>query len=265
MLIIAIMIPAIAFMFLGFAIYITKKDEAKAKKKKNSKINKDKDKDEYKQDEFDKKIKSNKLKQLMDIKEIRNNKIYLKSGAIRVVLSISSPDFELLTDSEQTTFENCLIMSALSLNSPIEFYTTLKKIEIKDPVEDVERVINSTDEFITEGLKNYCSQLYVAYKKIAEDKGVYVRKSFCTIGAYLPDKAEDKILNELQSRVDNIAGGLSRANMRVNLLNSEQLAQLYCDIFNHNKGIQIEKMIKDGAFDLYSEGVGQIEEVDKSK
>jgi type IV secretory pathway VirB4 component len=185
--------------------------------------------------------------------------VYLRNGAVRVVLSLSSPDFELLTDEEQMTFENCLMMLALSLNTPIMFHTTLKKMEIKEPAEDVEKVINSSDEYISENLKNYCSSLYVSYKKIAEEKGVYVRKSYCVVGAYLPDKKEDKILNELQSRVDIIAGGLSRASMKVNLMNSVQAVQLYADLFNKGKGLKVDELEKNGLLDLYSEGVGQVD------
>lgn len=261
MMFIGLAFPVIAFLFLGGVIVYTKKSNNPKKKASKKKAD-----DEYENTEFQKKFNKNSLKKLMNIKEIKNNKVYLRNEAIRVTMGMSSPDFELLTDEEQTTFENCLIMSALSLSSSIMFYTTLKKIEIKEPAEQVEKTMNSNDELISDGMKNYCSQLYVAYKKLEDEKGIYVRKSYCTAGVHMPDKDDNKVLNELQSRVDNLAGGLSRANMKINLLNSIQLAQLYSDIYNHGKNLKLDKMIKeDGIFDLYSEGVGQIVELEKEE
>lgn len=121
--------------------------------------------------------------------------------------------------------------------------------------------MNSNEDIISDGLKNYCSSLYIAYKKLENENGVYVRKSYCTTGVYMPDRDEKKVLNELQSRVDNIANGFSRAKMKVNLLDTERTAQLYFELFNHGKNHKIEKLEREGIFDLYSEGVGQIVEI----
>lgn len=255
MVFIGIIFPVLAGIFMIFvAIYTRKSKKPKAKKSSNG--------EQHEKSDYEERLDRNALKKLMGIKEIKNNKIYMRNGAIRVNLGISSPDFELLTDEEQTTFENCLIMCALSLNFPVMFHTTLKKMEIKEPAEQVEGTMNSSDTAISDGLKDYCSQLYTAYRKMEDEKGVFVRKSFCTVGAYLPDKDEKKVLNELQARVDNIAGGLSRARMKVNLLNSESTAQIFTDLFNRGKNIKIEGLEKDGVFDLYSEGVGQVVEID---
>ncbi|URZ16332.1 hypothetical protein [Clostridium felsineum] len=251
MLVIAVVFPILAFIFLGSVVLYTRK---KGKTKK-TKVLEEKDSEASR-------INSSELKKLIGIKKLKDSKIYIKNGAIRVNLSISSPDFELLTDEEQTSFEDCLMMSALSLNFPVQFHTTLKKIEIREPAELVEKTINSSDTLISDSLKDYCSQLYTSYRKLENEKGIYVRKSFCTVGAYLEGKDEKNILNELQARVDNIAGGLSRARMKVNVLTSEGEAQLLGDIFNRGKNINIEDLEKNGAFDLYTEGVGKVVEIE---
>ncbi|AAK80007.1 cbb3-type cytochrome oxidase subunit 3 [Clostridium acetobutylicum] len=254
MLVVAVVFPVLAFIFLGGVVFYTRKQN-KPKNKRAASV----EVDENNEDGV--KVNNSELKKLTKIKKIKGSKIYLKNGAIRVNLGISSPDFELLTDEEQTSFEDCLMMSALSLNFPVQFHTTLKKIEIKEPAELVEKTMNSSDSLISDNLRDYCSQLYSSYKKLEHEKGIFVRKSFCTVGAYLPDRDEKKVLNELQSRIDNIAGGLSRARMKINLLNSESTAQILADLFNRGKNIKIETLEKDGAFDLYSEGVGQVVEV----
>lgn len=125
MLIFGITFPVLSIIFLiGVVIY--KKNENKPKKRKVTNEN-----SEYEKSDYEKKLDKNELKKLINIKEIKNNKVYLRNGAVRVNLAISSPDYELLTDDEQTTFENCLIMSELAFNSSTMFYTSLKKMEIK--------------------------------------------------------------------------------------------------------------------------------------
>ncbi|PJI06588.1 MULTISPECIES: hypothetical protein [Clostridium] len=255
MIVISLVFPIMAFIFLGIVVMYTRKKN-KPKKQRNANTQNDNDGN---------KISSSELKKCTGIKKIKGSKIYMRNGAIRVNLGISSPDFELLTDDEQTAFEDCLMMSALSLNFPVQFHTTLKKIDIKEPAELVEKTMNSSDILISDNLKDYCSELYTSYRKLENEKGIFVRKSFCTVGAYLPDKDEKKVLNELQSRVDNIAGGLSRARMKVNLLSSESTAQILTDLFNRGKNIKIESLEKEGAFDLYSEGVGQVVEVEEEQ
>ncbi|PJI10014.1 MULTISPECIES: hypothetical protein [Clostridium] len=256
MIIIALVFPVLAFIFLGIVVIYTRKNN-KPKKQINATIQ------NHNENDDGNKISSSELKKCTGIKKIKGSKIYMRNGAIRVNLGISSPDFELLTDDEQTSFEDCLMMSALSLNFPVQFHTTLKKIDIKEPAELVERTMNSADILISDNLKDYCSELYTSYRKLENEKGIFVRKSFCTVGAYLPDKGEKKVLNELQSRVDNIIGGLSRARMKVSLLSSESTAQILTDLFNRGKNIKIESLEKEGAFDLYSEGVGQVVEVEE--
>ncbi|MCR3759360.1 hypothetical protein KYB31_10215 [Clostridium felsineum] len=255
MLVIALVFPILAFIFLGSVVLYTRK-KGKPKKAKSN-LN------EGEKDNESSKVNSSELKKLTGIKKLKDSKIYMKNGSIRVNLAISSPDFELLTDEEQTSFEDCLMMSALSLNFPVQFHTTLKKIEIREPAELVEKTMNSSDTLISDSLKDYCSQLYTSYRKLENEKGIYVRKSFCTVGAYLEGKDEKNILNELQARVDNIAGGLSRARMKVNLLTSEGEAQLLGDIFNRGKNVNIEDLEKNGAFDLYTEGVGKVVEIEE--
>lgn len=256
MVFIGIIFPVLAGIFMLFVVIYTRKSKKLKIKKTSNGV-------QHEKSDYEERLDRNALKKLMGIKEIKNNKIYMRNGSVRVNLGISSPDFELLTDEEQTTFENCLIMCALALNFPVMFHTTLKKMEIREPAEQVERTMNSSDTATSDGLKDYCSQLYTAYRKMEDEKGVFVRKSFCTVGAYLPGRDEKKVLNELQSRVDNIAGGLSRARMKVNLLNSESTAQIFTDLFNRGKNIKIKNLEKDGVFDLYSEGVGQIVEIDE--
>lgn len=199
----------------------------------------------------------NELIKLIGIKKIKDNLITLIDNNFRSVLSISSPDFELLTDDEQSTFENALMRFALSLNFPVQFFTTTIKIETKEPVKMIENFINSDEEMELDKLKSYASKLKEQLEAIENERGVHVRQSFCITGT---DNVYDekRMIMELKNRNDTIAAGLSAARMKVNRLNSKRIAQLLSDYFNKHSNANIDKLINDGALELYSEGLGVV-------
>lgn len=231
----------------------TTQQKSKKRKNKNTTLNEndeDKDKDS-------KSSSKSEIKDLIGIKDIKNKIIYLKDGGMRMILSISSPDFELLTDEEQTIFEDGLRQFALILTSPVLFFTTPTRIETKEPLEAVTRLIDENDENIPEKLKIYASQFYNQLKELENTKGIYVRKSFCVVGVNSSNN-EKKALNELRARVELVAGGLSQSRMKVNFLDSEQVAQLLADVLNKGNNILISQLMKDGILELYVEGSGKI-------
>jgi hypothetical protein len=209
----------------------------------------------------DKKNKENKnipipeLKKLMGMDDIKNNIVHLVNGNSRIILSVSSPDIQLLTDDEIDVIELKLLQFALSLNDSIQFYTTPTRIETKEPANLVLQTAESNDELVSEKLKSYSSNLYKDYRNIENNRGVYVLRSFCVIGTNIKEK--DRALNDLKYKVDMIASKLLGAKMRVSILRSEECAQLFADIMQRGDNIQIEKLIKNGLLEFYSEGIGQ--------
>lgn len=210
--------------------------------------------------------KLTKLKEYISIDDFRNSQIKLKNGSLRVLLSISSSDFELLTDEEQKGMENCLIQFGLSLSSPVQFFTTPTRIETKEPSEALDILINSADKTIPDRLREHSNRLLVSLKKLESERGIYVRRSFCVIG--VNDIVDPKrALNELKHRVNVVASKLSRARMRVNLLDSKQVAQVLTDILQKGSNVLIGQLVDNGVLELYSEGSGVIvfEEQEENK
>ncbi|NMB10432.1 MAG: hypothetical protein GX982_07055 [Tissierellia bacterium] len=241
----AILLPIIGFLFLVVAFVYTKL-APKNKSKKNNNTQKDENNTKD----------LSELKEYIGLKDIKNSVIRLKNGGMRVVLSISSSDFELLTDEEQFNMENALIQFGLSLGHSIQFFTTPTRIEIKEPSKAIEELVNSNDATIPNSLKLYGNELLFSLKRIENERGTYVRRSFCVIGVDIED--ETKAMNELNYRINTVASKLSMARMKINLLNSEQTSQLFADILQKGSNVLISKLIDDGVLELYSEGSGVI-------
>lgn len=195
------------------------------------------------------------LKKLIGINDIKNNEIQLLSGKKRIILSVSSPDIPLLTDDEIEVMELKLLQFALSLSDSIQFFTTPTRIETKEPAELVLKTVESADETIPQGLRQYADELYNSYKEIENSRGVYVLRSFCIIGTDIRD--EERAKNDLRYKCNLIMSKLINAKMRVSILNSCQCAQLFADILQRGDNVLIDKLIRSGAMELYTEGIGQ--------
>ena len=236
------------------AIIYKKAGTGGSKKKKNNQNNKN---NLLEEEQTLSKKEKNELQKKIGIKRIKDNVILLNDGNYRAILSISSPDFELLTEEEQSSFENALIQFGLSLTFPVQFFTTTIKIETKDPVKIIEKFLNEDNDMELEKLKNYGIKLKQQLEAIENERGIQVRQSFCIVGT---DNVTDekRMIMELRNRADTIISGLSAARMKVNIMNSTRIAQLLSDYFNKHSNTNIENMINDGALELYSEGLGVV-------
>lgn len=245
---IAGIILSAGFMVFG-TLYGKQKEKKKVAKRKNIETEDINEKDENEIENI--------MTEVFEIKEVKNGIITLTDGSMRAGLKISSPDFPLLNASEQTTYENLEMQFALSLNSSIQFFTTPTKIETKEPIKKVERLILEEDSDIPLELKSYAENYRRELEKIETEKGKFVRKSFCIVGVDSHEIVDYKrALTELRNRVDNVAAGLARTGMKVSLVNTENELQILMDILNRGNIHTVKDLIKDGALELYTEGIG---------
>lgn len=236
---------------IGFTIAYKRMGNGPVKKKKNNTAVNDEEQTTMSKSE----IKG--LKKKLGIRKIHNNMITMNDGNMRAILSISSPDFELLTEEEQSVFENSLMQFALSLSFPVQFFTTTIKIETKDPVRMIDNFLKSDVDMDLEKLKGYAEALKLQLESIENERGIHVRQSYCIVGTdFVADSK--RMVNELRNRADTVINGLSAARMKVSILNSKRIAQLLADYFNKFSNNKIEDLIENGALELYNEGLGVV-------
>lgn len=195
-------------------------------------------------------IDQSKLQDLLNIQEIDDNSIiHLKrNNGLRVIFSISTPDIYLLNDDEQHVFENALLNIALSLNFPVQFFTTTRKIETRKSSEKILGTVNSTDPKVSANLKQYSAMLYEQLLSIEQNRKINEIKNYCVVG--VSNIFEDKRAhNELSARIETVVKGFTTAKIKTDLLEKEKVLQLLCDMLNRGDNIPIDKFMDDKAFE----------------
>mgnify|MGYP001188595885 CR=1 FL=1 len=244
-------IPLVSIVFLLCVFIYTKQDTGTRKKKTNGTSNNVDNKSGNE-------VSANEIKNMLGIEPIRNGIIKTKNGDLRAILSISTPDFELLTDSEQGAFEDNLMSFGLSLYSSIMFFTTQQRARIEKPIKNINSLIDSKDETIPKELKEDASNYAASLEAMDKQKGNYVRKSYCVVGVTGSEENFNykKMADELENRIAKIQFGIGQAGGSAIVLPSEQIAQVLTDVLNKGKDTNITQLQKDGVFELYTEGCG---------
>ena len=201
-------------------------------------------------------IDKSKLQDLLGIEEIDdNNVIHLKRlNGLRVIFSISTPDVYLLNEDEQHVFENALLNLSLSLNFPVQFLTTTRKIETRKSSEKLLDVINSTDRMINDNLREYSELLYAQLVAIEQNRKVNEIKNYCIIG--ISNIFDDKrARSELNARIETVVKGFTNAKIKAELLEKEKVLQLLSDMLNRGDNIPIDAFMANESFSsLYTTG-----------
>ncbi|MCQ2979596.1 MAG: hypothetical protein MJ245_07355 [Clostridia bacterium] len=207
-------------------------------------------------------IDQSKLQDLLNIQEIDdNNIIHLKrNNGLRVIFSISTPDIYLLNEEEQHVFENALLNIALSLNFPVQFFTTTRKIETRKSSQKILDTINSSDPKVSANLKQYSAMLYEQLLSIEQNRKINEIKNYCIVGVSNIFE-EKRAQNELSARIEAVVKGFTTAKIKTDLLEKEKILQLLCDLLNRGDNIPIDKLMSENTFQSrYTTGEMQFQE-----
>jgi len=179
----------------------------------------------------------------------------LKNGGLRSLISVSTSDFELLTDVEQVQFENTLMQFALSLGFPIQFFTTTLKVSTKETTDNIGKLIDEESEEISIELKRYADRLKTRLEELETERGMFVRKSYCIVAVDgIFDKKRAK--TELRNRISSIRESLEVAKgIKTSVLKTPEIAQVLASQFNKGAAISVKSLLDSGALNLYTSAV----------
>ena len=198
-------------------------------------------------------LRSKSTQEFVPIEDIRDGGVILKNGSMRMVLMVSSINFALKSEDEQTAlllqFQNFLN----SLDFSAQFFLQSRRLDINPYIESLqarteiqksELIKIQTREYI-EFVKNFTSSInimsktffvVIPYYPSVIDSG---NKGF--LGRFLPGKKngdaiketrfeEDKI--QLEQKVTIVEQGLTSVGVRTARLGTEELAELFYKSFN---------------------------------
>ena len=213
---------------IGTAIYLNNK-----KKNINREIKIDKI-----QESSQEKSKSgkNKLSDILSLK-IYGNIISLGNRYSQVI-RLGNIDYNMLSIREQDSIENILIQSALSIDYPIQFFSTTEFI-------DTSKVVALMKENKTKNLKiaEYKKYLIEYLENLMENRTISVVKNYAIISY---DGTYENAIEELNRKVMSFKGSLLRATIVCEVLDEDDLYNLVYRELNKNSALNISNLKKGG-------------------
>ncbi len=197
--------------------------------------------------------KTNAAQEFVPIKEIRDGVVILKDDSLRMVLLASSINFALKSIDEQTGILLQFQETLNGLDFPIQIMVRSRRLDIRPYLGEMEEQLKSqTNELIKlqvreyiEFIKNFTESVDIMSKSffivipyntiITEQSGgifsrVFGGKSSSQAEATMKQFLEHK--TQLEERAQVIQQGLSRCGVRIAQLGTEELLELYFQLFN---------------------------------
>jgi hypothetical protein len=188
----------------------------------------------------------------VEVAEIRDGVIMLREGQMRSVLAISSANFALKSIEEQNSIIGAYQQVLNSLEFPIQILVQSRKLNLDPYIEKLQQLEDQQEN----DLLRVKMQEYIEYIKEMLNQINIMKKDFyvvvghdpknLTVGLFgsllralnptkiIKQKREDFIRNRklLMQRVDSIAGRFSSLDLKVDVLNTEQLIALMYNSYN---------------------------------
>ena len=184
-----------------------------------------------------------KKKQLVDIFDfkIKDNIINIGNRYSNII-RLGNIDYNMLSNSEQESIENILIQTALSIDYPVQFFSTTEFI-------DTTKVISLLKENKTSNFKvNEYKEYLIRYlENLMENRTISVVKNYAIISY---DGLYENAIEELNRKSTSFKGNLLRAKITCEILNEDELYNLIYRELNKNEALNISSL-KKGVKNLY--------------
>jgi hypothetical protein len=188
----------------------------------------------------------------VEVAEIRDSTLALRSGGLRAVLGVSSANFALKSGEEQQLIINTYQRVLNSLEYPIQILVQSRKINLDTYIEQLRQL----EEKQENDLLRVKMQEYIEYIKQMIREVNIIKKDFYIIVGYDPVSVKvgffgslSRVLNPtkvirqnqdeflrnkkmLMGRVDQIISMFSGLELKINVLNTEQLIALMYNFYN---------------------------------
>ncbi len=188
----------------------------------------------------------------VEVSEIRDSVLILREGQMRGVLSVSSANFALKSPEEQEVIIGVYQGILNSLEFPIQILVQSRKFDLGPYVERLKQMesqqandllrikMQEYIEYITEmlhevNIMNKDFYVIVGFDPVNIKNGLFGRFFRALNPVRVVRQSQEDFLknrHHLMSRVDEIASKISRMDLKVELLNTEQLIALIYNSYN---------------------------------
>ncbi|MFH1392157.1 MAG: hypothetical protein ABIG90_00540 [bacterium] len=192
---------------------------------------------------------------IIDIADIRDGVIILNNKALRAVLMVSSINFALKSQEEQKAVVYAFQQFLNSLDFPIQIVVQSRQLNIGSYL----TMLKAKEEAQTNELLRIQTAEYSEFVKGLVEMANIMKKSFYIIvpfaaieakresvmqkaknifkpskKAVFTEEAFSRYKEQLWQRVDHIANGLSGMGLKLQALNTENILELFYNLYNPN-------------------------------
>lgn len=188
----------------------------------------------------------------VEIAEIRDSTIVLREGQMRGVIAISSANFALKSVEEQEVIIGTYQGILNSLEFPIQILVQSRKLDLTNYLEKLKGI---EDTITNDLLRNKMQEYQVYIQELLKEVNIMNKDFYVIVGhdpvalkggpfsnllkalnptRVIKQKQEEFINNrkQLMSRVDQVASRFGSLDLKVSLLNTEQLIALMYNSYN---------------------------------
>ena len=189
----------------------------------------------------------------LDIQEIRDNVILLKDGTLRAAIMVSSMNFALKSEDEQTAVIQGYIQFLNSFDFPLQIVIQSRKLNIdeylarlkqseKEQTNDLLRIqIAGYRQYIVELIEMaeiMSKRFYVVvpYSPVSNKRKKFFARLKETLAptstVHLKQKKFAKYCVEMTKRIDYVVEGLSSIGLKTTQLDTQSLIELFYNTYN---------------------------------
>jgi len=198
------------------------------------------------------KIKSS-TQQYLDIAEIKEDTVVMRDGTLRAVLLVSSINFALKSEDEQSAIISSYVSFLNNLDFPLQIVIQSRELNIDDYINRLKKIekeqtnellkMQTTEyiQYITElismaKIMNKRFYVTISYNPMSDkQKGFFGHAFDIFRPATLIKLKEDKFHrhhSQLEKRIENIISGLAGIGLNSIKLDTQSLIELYYNTYN---------------------------------
>jgi type IV secretory pathway VirB4 component len=196
----------------------------------------------------------NSTQQFVDVEEIKDGIVFLRSGGLRAVVMVAGTNFELKSEEEQDGITGAYQNFLNALDFSIQIIVHSRKLNINSYLEKMAAI---REKETNELLRNQASEYIEFIRSFVKENEIMTKNFFVVVpyeGAGLGElkkgalslfsfgkkkntdkekqESMEQKVSQLRQRVDEVLNGLERAGLRAVVLNDEELLELYYNLYN---------------------------------
>jgi len=183
------------------------------------------------------------LQKFLGIKKIQNSLTTSDKDELSCIINISTPDFRVLSESDQEMYENKLIDAVFKLNHDIKVLTIVRNITLKDTIAKLEE---GREKIVNDFLYNYSISLEEALMEEQEEK---VFEKYYVIYSRAKGSYEEK-LKDLKYKVNNFISSMEATGSKSKILTTNEILELSNVLIKKYDKLDMEQIEEKGAFEI---------------